>query len=514
MKKVRFALLTAALLGTIAAGTVTSGQDAPADIEAVFQRLDKNGDGKISADEIPEEQSRFFARLLRRANKEPNGELTREEFRKASQPEERPNVPLDNAGPEQARADARQRFDMLDRNKDGKVTLDEVPEPLRDRLKPVFDRAGKQELTFEDLARFNGPGNRPDPAELFKQFDANSDGKLSKDEIPAAMRERLNPLFDRLGKQELTLEDFQAVRERMREAGGARPDGSQSRSAEEMFSRLDANSDGKLTADEAPERIRPLVLTVLQRAGKERDGSLTKDEFVKNFPGAEGRGTDAPRRADGERRPEGDRPIPERRAEAPAADRMPAGERRPAAPPGEGRGPALFRLADTNHDGHVSKEEFAKLAELFEQLDRNHDGQLDPQELMGMPPAPPEGMRRGDGRNGDAGRSGDAGRGRDAGRDAEAGRNGDAGRGGEPAGRDASAPRQEGGRAPGAFFQRLDRDGDGKISRDEAPPFLKERFAMLDTNGDGFITQDELRAGAKILGDMPRARIPESSRPE
>jgi Ca2+-binding EF-hand superfamily protein len=40
----------------------------------------------------------------------------------------------------------------------------------------------------------------------------------------------------------------------------------------------------------------------------------------------------------------------------------------------------------------------------------------------------------------------------------------------------------------------MDRDSDGKISRDEAPEEMKQRFATLDTNGDGFISRDELPA--------------------
>ncbi len=55
-----------------------------------------------------------------------------------------------------------------------------------------------------------------------------------------------------------------------------------------------------------------------------------------------------------------------------------------------------------------------------------------------------------------------------------------------------------GGRRPTLQIKELDKDGDGKISKEEAPEFLKdpERFARMDTDGDGFITQAELTAAA------------------
>lgn len=56
-------------------------------------------------------------------------------------------------------------------------------------------------------------------------------------------------------------------------------------------------------------------------------------------------------------------------------------------------------------------------------------------------------------------------------------------------------------------IKEYDKDSDGKISKDEAPEFLKdpERFARMDTDGDGFITQAEVTAGA--------LRMPQRQRP-
>ncbi|WP_437201584.1 HlyD family efflux transporter periplasmic adaptor subunit [Planctomicrobium sp. SH664] len=48
---------------------------------------------------------------------------------------------------------------------------------------------------------------------------------------------------------------------------------------------------------------------------------------------------------------------------------------------------------------------------------------------------------------------------------------------------------------PAAMFARLDKDGDGKISKDEAPGGMQDRFPQLDKDGDGFLTVEELAAG-------------------
>ena len=55
----------------------------------------------------------------------------------------------------------------------------------------------------------------------------------------------------------------------------------------------------------------------------------------------------------------------------------------------------------------------------------------------------------------------------------------------------------------------LDKDGDGRISREEAAaaPRLAQNFAKIDTNGDGFLTKDELKAARHAMHQAHWAKI-------
>ncbi len=365
----------------LAAPHLSSAQEGVPQPEELFKQLDKNGDGKITKEEVPEDQRRFFDRSLRVGDKNDDGALTKEEFLQASKPPEAGNIPLTPGGGPggDRRGDAKQRFEMMDKNKDGKITLEEVPEPFRDRMKGVFDRLGKTELTLDEYGRaLGGPGGgagMPEPGALFARFDKNNDGKLTKDEIPEEFKERMAQAFERLGTNEITREQFQEMSRRMMAQGGNPP----------------GNPPGQ--------------------------------------PPREG---------------------------------------------GEGRRmlPTFIRLLDTDNDGRLSKAELAKATDKFAELDENGDGQLDPRELMGPPPG---GLAMSPGGNPEMRRPG-----------------GDR----PPTG------------TPGPFFAQMDRNGDGKISKDEAPERMKEVFARLDSNNDGFLSAEEMQAAAERFPNRPGANRP------
>ena len=99
---------------------------------------------------------------------------------------------------------------------------------------------------------------------------------------------------------------------------------------------------------------------------------------------------------------------------------------------------------DTDGDDRLSREELPEpMRRRFDRMDQNGDGYVEPAEIESM-------MQRGFGRRGPGG-------------------------------------------GPGRLMQR-DSDGDGKLSLEEVPPPMQQRFEQMDANGDGFLDEQELSA--------------------
>jgi collagen type III alpha len=115
-----------------------------------------------------------------------------------------------------------------------------------------------------------------------------------------------------------------------------------------MFKRLDKNGDGKITRDEAPDRM----AENFDKIDKNGDGAITPDEL--RPPGG------------GQGGPGGDRPSPEE----------------------------MFKRLDKNGDGKITRDEAPdRMAQRFDQLDKNGDGALTPDELRRPGGAGPRGPR-------------------------------------------------------------------------------------------------------------------------
>jgi hypothetical protein len=129
-----------------------------------IMRLDADEDGKVTEEELPER----FQRILQRADANDDGAIDREEAEKLAaamerlqreRPEGRPGGP---PRPEEIV----ERVMRFDRNDDGKVTEDEMPEPMRERLLDRADANGDGAVDKEELEKMaeelRGRG-RPEP---------------------------------------------------------------------------------------------------------------------------------------------------------------------------------------------------------------------------------------------------------------------------------------------------------------------------------------------------------------
>jgi Ca2+-binding EF-hand superfamily protein len=257
--------ISLATLGAVVVMAVSLGQSkaapVPAGDAALFERLDVDANGKVSADEVTQEHKQLFARLVRKGDRNDDAALSQDEFLAALVPS-RPEKPIEQKQSTSfPQADAvRYLLVSLDTKADGYIEADEVPE----RLQRIFD-------------------------EMLERFDANDNDALERYELSRsfqglgqiaaryAARERIDPAAE-LKKLEKTQgkainrfeEQQRPIIEQFGDPGQART----------IFTRLDVNRDKRLDAAEIPEPLQAQLEQFIRRADRDGDGGLSEREFL------------------------------------------------------------------------------------------------------------------------------------------------------------------------------------------------------------------------------------------
>jgi len=243
-------------------GAAGAWADAPASAGSadLFERLDADHNGSITADELKEGNRAMFERLIRKADANRDGKLSREEFLKSLVPS-RPERPIETkSATDIPGADAvRYMLLKLDTNKNSRIEKDEVPRQLRPMFEILLERLdnnGDGQLDRQELTK-SGPGLAQIAARYVERegIDLKTElPKLEKAQGAAADR------FDDTGNP----------LERLADPAKAR----------QLFKELDTNNDGFLSEKEVSEVLRERANRFTTMADGNRDGKLSESEFL------------------------------------------------------------------------------------------------------------------------------------------------------------------------------------------------------------------------------------------
>lgn len=271
--------------------------------------------------------------------------------------------------------------------------------------------------------------SRPAPqGNVLEKLDTNADGRISEDEAPERMKKAFSKL-DGNGDGAIDATELKAARSK-REGGPAKKSAESGPAASELFTRFDSDSDGKITEEEAPERMK----RHFGRIDANSDGGVDAKEMA------------AARAKMAGNRPQG---APQRPKGAPLRAKG-------ALEPG-----ALLKQFDKDGDGKLSQEEVPeRMKQYFAVIDADSDDSLSGDELA----AALRRMRERQEGNSEPGQPGTA----------------------------AATPKR--------LFNDQDTDADGRVSKSEAKGMLLDKFSDLDVNDDGQLDVLEVENGLAKKG--------------
>ena len=188
MKKLPLSLATITLLGSLP--PVTQAQSRPEMLERLFSQMDRNNDGLIEQGEAPPQ---LWSKIIA-GDSDGDGKISKQEGAQAVK---------SLAGQMGGRPEAdrmREIFARLAKDGEGKISLAELPPPMRQRLAKL----DKNKDQFIDRDEFKAaplgemfagsPGATGERMlEMLKRFDTDNDGKLDLEDLPEPIRERMEP---------------------------------------------------------------------------------------------------------------------------------------------------------------------------------------------------------------------------------------------------------------------------------------------------------------------------------
>lgn len=324
--------------------------------EELFRRIDKDGNGKVSRDEvksaeIPEPIKNILSRQFDELKKD---ELSSEDLRGMRERMGR------EGGREGGRA-MLERLRQFDKNGDGKISKEElkdVPAEGRERMTQMMERLGRDEIDLKRMEELmgqggpGGPGRRPGdgqrpmagrdgerrpameeggPRDGERRPEGGPrDGERRPEGGPRDGERRPEGARDGERRPEGGPRDGERRPEGPRDGerrpeggprdGERRPEGQPGRGGfrPQLLRILDTNEDGRLSKEELQN-----AAAQFDRLDRNQDGQIDMSEAF-GPPMGEGRGMN---------RPEGDRPRPEGDRPRGEGDRpRPDGERRPDGP--------------------------------------------------------------------------------------------------------------------------------------------------------------------------------------